>query len=276
MNGETADMGAADSRSVGEQLKAKRIQDGLGLDDVAARTRIPLRHLEAIEQSDFSALPSTTYAMGFAKAYARAIGLDEVEIGRQLRGELATGYSRPALTQPYEIEDPTRVPPRGLAIGGVVVAVLVLVGIAIWYSSAIFAGGDGAPAPAPASTAPAPTVSAPVPPPSATPAVEHVTLTATGEVWVRVYDADRKTLFEKIMKPGDRFDVPVDANQPMINVGRPEFIQVTINGASVDPLGPPARAVKDVGISAAALRARGQPDAGSAAPSPAPSPTTTP
>ena len=45
---------------------------------MAARTRVPLRHLEAIEQGAYEALPSQTYAVGFARAYARAVGLDEV------------------------------------------------------------------------------------------------------------------------------------------------------------------------------------------------------
>ena len=36
-------------------------------------------------------------------------------------------------------------------------------------------------------------------------------LTATDEVWLRVYDADNKTLYLGTMKPGERFDVPAGA-----------------------------------------------------------------
>jgi cytoskeleton protein RodZ len=42
----------------------------------------------------------------------------------------------------------------------------------------------------------------------------------------------------------------------MINVGRPDQLVVTIDGQQVAPLGGPERAIKDVGISADALRAR--------------------
>jgi hypothetical protein len=42
----------------------------------------------------------------------------------------------------------------------------------------------------------------------------------------------------------------------MINVGRPDKLQVTVNGSAVPPLGSGRVAIKDVGISAAALAAR--------------------
>ena len=81
-------------------------------------------------------------------------------------------------------------------------------------------------------------------------------LTASKEVWVRVYNADNETLLIKTLAPGERYEVPKQANNPMINIGRPEAVTVTIDGQNVAPLGPPERAIKDVGISAQALMAR--------------------
>lgn len=60
------------------------------------------------------------------------------------------------------------------------------------------------------------------------------------------------------MAAGERYDVPPGADGPMINLGRPEAIRVTINGSLVAPLGPAGRAIKDVPVSATALRARGE------------------
>ena len=51
--------------------------------------------------------------------------------------------------------------------------------------------------------------------------------------------------------------VPMNADRPRINVGRPDQLTVTINGSQVAPLGDGSRAIKDVGISAEALRGRG-------------------
>ena len=95
----------------------------------------------------------------------------------------------------------------------------------------------------------------------------QVVLTATDDVWLRVYDAAGKTLFEKTLKPGDRYVVPGDANGPMINVGRPDKLQVTVNGSAVPPLGSGKVAIKDVGISAAALAARATTTPAAASPS---------
>lgn len=253
-------------KTAGERLREIRESQGMSLAEVAARTRVPMRHLEAIEQSNFASLPSPTYSVGFAKAYARAVGADEIAIGREVRtssdatSRLATPY------QPYEMNDPTRVPPRGLAMAGAILALIVLVGAGLWYGTGLFRG-EGSPPPvtAPASEIAAAPVAEPAPPP--VPTGGQVTLTATDLVWLKVYDASGKTLFQGELKPGDHYDVPGDADRPMINVGRPDQLQVTVNGSSVAPLGDGKRAIKDVGISAAALLARGQaPVADAAAP----------
>lgn len=243
--------------TVGEKLRAARQAQGLELSDIAQRTRIPQRHLEAIEGSNFSGLPSITYAMGFAKAYARAVGVDEVAIARELRGQLGGAFERPAPAPVYQASDPARLPPRGLAVFGLIVALLVLAGVGLWYGTSWFRGEPETPDalapltdPSPAPLA-APTEAAPAPD------TGQVTLTATGEVWMRIYDATDKVLFEKTMLAGETYDVPSDADRPMINIGRPDLVTVTVNGSAVAPLGTAERAIKDVGVSAAALQARG-------------------
>lgn len=253
--------------NVGTRLRGRREEMGLSLDEIAQRTRVPLRHLHAIEDGNYASLPSITYAMGFAKAYARTIGLDEVELGRELRQELGSTFEERPEYVPYEMADPTRVPSRGLAWAGLAVAVLIVLGVAVWFGSAMFRSGPApAVATAPVPVGPVPPAAVPVPAAAVPASAEQVTLVAKDEVWLRVYDAKNETLLIKTMQPGERYDVPRAADRPMINIGRPDAVTVTINGSEVAPLGPPERAVKDVEISAAALRARGTP---AAAPSPA-------
>ena len=245
---------ASTQASPGATLHAARTAAGLSLDEVGARTRVPLRHLMAIESGDYAALPSPTYAVGFAKAYARAVGADEVAIAAAVRQDVAKlGRRQPEYT-PYEIADPARVPSRGVAIVGLGIAVAVLILIGLWYGTNLFRGGSRSAEPAPTFT---PAAAAPTPVASATPVQgEQVTLTATDEVWLRVYDAANTTLFQGTLKPGDHYDVPASANNPMINVGRPDKLAVTLNGSAVPPLGSGARAIKDVPIGGAALKAR--------------------
>ncbi|MCW6534679.1 helix-turn-helix domain-containing protein [Sphingomonas lycopersici] len=271
-------------RSVGERLRSAREKQKLALAEIAARTRVPLRHLEAIENGSYDSLPSPTYAVGFVRAYARTVGEDEVSLARDTREEVARIGRPVAQYQPYEIADPARVPSRGVVIVAAGVALAVVVLAVLWFAVGMWRNSGSAES---ASVASAPAVVAPVP--TATPAAAqnpasgHVTLTATDAVWLRVYDADDKTLYLGTMKAGDKFDVPADAKDPKINVGRPDKLTVTLNGSALPPLGDGSRPIKGIAVSAAALSARvsGTPAAAPAAGATTPSgaaaaPTSTP
>jgi cytoskeleton protein RodZ len=91
------------------------------------------------------------------------------------------------------------------------------------------------------------------PPPPMTGAV---VLTAKEPVWLRIYEAGGKRLFEKEMAANESYTVPADAASPEILTGRPDALKVTVGGKEVAPLGPPQKTVKDLPISAAALSAR--------------------
>lgn len=237
----------------GDRLRAARAKAGLDLSDVASRTRIPLRHLQAIEAGDYSSFPSPTYCIGFVKAYARAVDEDEQELAQQLRTELgheAHGY-RTEL-QDYDDADPARIPSRTLAWTAAAIALLLAVGYGVWRTM-LMSGPDVAPTPVETS-APAPQAAVTA---AAVPSTSNeVVLTAIEPAWVRIYDASDKVLLEKEMAKGERYVVPADANNPQIRTGRADLIAVTINGSAVPALGPGERTVKDVGISAAALLAR--------------------
>jgi cytoskeletal protein RodZ len=59
-----------------DELRAQREKSGLSLQQMAAKTRIDLKFLEAIDQGNFSFLPDL-YVKAFVKQYAKTIGLDE-------------------------------------------------------------------------------------------------------------------------------------------------------------------------------------------------------
>ncbi len=243
---------------VGDRLRAARLTAGLDLSDVATKTRIPLRHLTAIETGDYNSLPSPTYSIGFVKAYARAVGADEVALAAALRVEL--GQQPPEdRYEPSFIEEGTGgpIPTRGLAITAALIGLLLVGAYLIWFSP--WAADRNALAPVasedarPAAPAVIQNSATPV---AATNPTGEVVLTAKDLVWLRIYDANDKVLFEKEMLAGERFTLPADANKPMIRTGRADLIGVTVGGREVATLGPAERTVKDVEISAAALSAR--------------------
>jgi cytoskeletal protein RodZ len=59
-----------------DELREQREKSGLTLQQMATKTRIDLKFLEAIDQGNFSFLPDL-YVKAFVKQYAKTIGLDE-------------------------------------------------------------------------------------------------------------------------------------------------------------------------------------------------------
>ena len=241
--------------SPGVLLRRAREERGMSIGDVAEVTRIAQRQLEAIERSDFAALPGAPYAVGFARAYARAVGADEIAVARGVREELGL-MEASQRHEMFEPVDPARVPPRRLAWVAAGIALLLAIAYAIWRTQFFAASTDQeiadlsnrASEPAAVANGPA---SAPLPVPAG-----PVVLTAQTAVWLRIYDQAGERLFEKEMVKGESYTVPPQANNPMILTGRPDSLSVTVGGKPVAPLGPPEKTIVDVPVSAAALLAR--------------------
>lgn len=61
-----------------DELKKHREKVGISLQNVAAKTRIDIKFLEALEDGNFNFLPDI-YVKAFIKQYAKVVGLDEDE-----------------------------------------------------------------------------------------------------------------------------------------------------------------------------------------------------
>jgi cytoskeletal protein RodZ len=233
--------------SISARLRAAREERGLSLDDIAAKTRIPVRHLNAIEQSDWDSLPAITYSVGFVRSYANVVGLNGTQLGQELREQLGGGPAY-ATGATYEPADPARVPPRSLAIIAGLLALALAIGYFIWRASSVeepdmlaqATTEQAAPEqPAPAA---APAAQQPLAGPAAAPAAATgpVVLTAISDVWVRIYDGQGgPTLMQGQMKAGDTFQVPATAQKPMIRTARAEALSVKIGSTEKPQLGPP-------------------------------------
>ena len=81
---------ADDVVTVGQRLREAREAKGLSIEDIAATTRIPTRHLSSLETSEWDKLPAATYSVGFAKNYAAAVGLDRAEIADAVAASIDT------------------------------------------------------------------------------------------------------------------------------------------------------------------------------------------
>lgn len=120
----------------GGRLRAGREAAGLTRAEIASRTRIAERMIAQMEAGDFAALPGRTYAVGFARTFAKAVCLDPSEIAADVRRELgladmAETRGAPAL----EPGDPARVPSARFAwVLGFIALVLLIFGLWFWRS----------------------------------------------------------------------------------------------------------------------------------------------
>jgi transcriptional regulator with XRE-family HTH domain len=76
--------------SIGFTLHKAREQRGLSLEDIANRTHISSRVLEAIEHNALDRVPGGLFTRGYLRAYAGEVGLDGAIGGS---GSRARGHS---------------------------------------------------------------------------------------------------------------------------------------------------------------------------------------
>jgi len=253
----------------GDKLRLAREAAGLSLADVATRTRITQRHLEAIERSDFSELPGRTYVTGFARAYARAVDLPEAEIGAAVRRELDDDeYGARPLYEAYEPTDPARLPTARLTWTLVIVALILVSAYGVWRflsvepDEALIAAQNQA-----ADASEAPDAAAPAATPKAGAAAvaanAPVVLTGISEVWIGFDDAQGKTENWRTLDPGETYEVPpAYIEQFTLRTSIPQALKVTVGGRDVGSIGPADTLVKGISLKPADLIARAEGGAG--------------
>ncbi len=243
--------------TVGSRLRRARAAAGLSLAQVAAETRIGERLLQALEDSNYSALNGRTYAIGFSRTYARMLGLNELEITEGVRRELADNASTEPRRQiqTFEPGDPARVPSARLAwLAAGLIALVIIGALVIWPS--IFApagdlGSDATDAPPAAAASEAAGAAA------AVPSGPVVFAALAPAVWVKFTDAQGNQLFQKELAQGETFTVPSDKGEVFLRTARPEALAITIGGQAVPKISDVQQTVANVPVSAAALLARG-------------------
>ena len=237
--------------SIGGELRRERLRQGLTLDDIAQRTKIPVRSLEAIEADGFDRLPGLVFARNFVRLYAVDLKLDaDALVARLPRVDIDAA----PMPDPPARAGRTKWDPRMKAA---VVSVVWLVtaagaGTGAWYYfnhyGRHFVTTVSA-APAPKRTIQAKTVNSVggQPQNAATPLTSantsfdnsrpvQVILTAHDVVWVQV-SADGRTEFVGTLHPNDTRTVAAD-DQVKILTGNAGGLDISLNGKPLDPLGP--------------------------------------
>lgn len=131
---------------IGPLLISAREQRGLTLEDVAHETRIPKQRLHWLEQDNYAAFGSMTYAASFLKIYSRYLGIDAQDLLFILRtssqrsprdfrylAENHRHWSRAGRqTLPPRDPTPVRAPTQSPLAASIALFILILTGTAFW------------------------------------------------------------------------------------------------------------------------------------------------
>ncbi len=129
--------GNRDLTGFGQLLRQAREYKGVSLRDAERKTRIPRRHLSALENEEFHELPPLIYARGIVRNYAQYLGLDPVEaLSRfeQCHGQRSGGFRVVPAVKTTEV-------PSHWAPNFAIIAFMVVMSAVIfaWMYSAYFA-----------------------------------------------------------------------------------------------------------------------------------------
>lgn len=231
----------AGNETVGQRLRAAREAKGLTIEDVASTTRIPTRHLQTLEDSDWDRLPAATYSVGFAKNYATAVGLDRAEIAEQLRAEMGSelpAHYSTATTESVEPIDGNRSMPKGIVYGALI-ALVVIISLFTWLSNRELAGNDAATEASIDNLAFADT---PAPAAQGT-----VLITANEPAWIEVRDG--ATILKQVeLAAGQSFEVPATATAPTLTTAKPEALRISVGTGDAPAIGPAGVRVSNVSL----------------------------
>jgi cytoskeleton protein RodZ len=123
-------MAATVMASVGAFLRDLRTRRGVSLEEIARKTRVAQRYLEALESDAYDDLPAPVFIRGFIRAYCQALGEspeDALAIYDRRDGRIPPPVPRPAPIPPAGRTDPRS---RGTIVVSFVL--LVVLGMALF------------------------------------------------------------------------------------------------------------------------------------------------
>ena len=231
---------------LGSDLRQARERTGLSLSQLGGRTRIPLRHLLAIENNDFDKVPAGIFLRSFIRTYAREVGVDpEAAIAdyRSMTNPI-NEFPPESPAPPVEPEIPSESVLHELNFSrprwGFLVASALLIGVIAVNRYSADTSSDTlnatavVPPAAPASNAPAIPTTQPIPVATTGTALQ-MEIRAQDHCWVRAVVDGRPTL-ERLLQPGETQSLTAQRDI-VLRVGDPAAFSYSVNGQAGKPLG---------------------------------------
>lgn len=259
--------------SIGEALKNAREKKKLTLAEVSQKLRIKEVYLEALEKGHYYVFPGLSYASGFLRSYALFLGLDAKMLLEQFHKETSEIKVEPT---GMPIPKNSNLMPSFRTILNALVILLIIYLIWYIYISLTTPNApdeiitkeaailmqeedktnilEASPKVVEEVPVIADTITknddktiqmktpetTPAPSPAAktygSNRTKGMALVATDEVWIRIMDDDG-TVFERVLYPGDRYNLPERAEDLRIRTANAGALKVYVDNQAVRQLG---------------------------------------
>jgi cytoskeleton protein RodZ len=243
--------------AVSEELQRARLDQGIDLATVAARTKINAKYLRAIEAGDPKSLPGGFFYKSFAHQYATFLGVDtraiDAEIDRVLGADAPPPLPRAAKQRAEKPSSRSGAARKYFSYAAFVLILVACSGVDDWWHGSravatervesrapVVENATGRRAPSPAtgrvSLASVSQVAA-GPPAAAAPAGSRVelALTATEETWLSV-SSDGTQVFSGLLEANQTKTIE-GKEFAKLRVGNAAGLEVRLNGKPLGPLG---------------------------------------
>ena len=242
--------------AVCEVLRRARLDQGIDLATVAARTKIKARYLQAIEAGDPKSLPGGFFYKSFAHQYATFLGVDagaiDAEIDRVLSPDAPPPSPMPAQQRDVQLSPGSRGARKYFSYAALVLILVACSGIDDWWHESRAAAkektesraqlaentrGRRTPGPATGRVSLASVSQVGAGPAAAAPAGSGVelALTATEETWLSV-SSDGTPVFSGLLE-ANQTKIIEGKELAELRVGNAAGLEVRLNGKPLGPLG---------------------------------------
>jgi cytoskeletal protein RodZ len=256
-----------ETASFGDWLRRQREMREISLRDIADRTKISLRYLEAMEADRFDLLPAPIFAKGFLREYARYVGLSPDEVVNHYLSVQQPVESDPKddtwvrRTKPKPV-DQGQPPMRknwsyGLVLTLAGLILLALVALAVWFVDRRRdepAANQSAPSIAAPPQAALQASSAPLPPAPEEPSAPlEVTLDFTKNCWVEALTDGKNPIYQEWVQ-GESLRLEAEQSVMLAKLGNAAAVEIRVNGYPYPLEGRDGEVVRDLVIDLETLR----------------------
>jgi cytoskeleton protein RodZ len=228
---------------IGTTLREARMRARIDISEIEAETKIRAKYLRALENEEWDLLPGPTYVKSFLRTYADALGLDGKLLIEEykLRHERLSDVELQPIAPPGQRERRRR--PRAALSRGWLVGLVVLALLAgLWVIGNRNQGGDDQGSTPPPASTPTTTTSSSSKASSAKkkttkkkakakPKVARLTIVATGQVYVCLKAAGKRTPVPGIVLTGGARQGPYKSSRFRLQLGTSEA-RLIVNGKS--------------------------------------------